>query len=446
MPATRPTDRPLAVTAAWAGVASALVASIASIAVVAVVWLPASAGSGSAGSAIRAGILTFLAGVHGGVTVDGVDTAFVPLGLTLLAAAILWRAATAVAAAAENQPARRPGELPAVLLAQAGAYGASCGLLAALSPLGTSHASVIGAVVAGFVLAAVVTGAALVRTLAGDDLREATPRWVRAAARCATGALAVYLAAGALLVAAALVLDHDRVITLSEQVGGGWSGVPVLLLGVLAAPNAAIAGAAYLSGAGFAVGTGTGVGLTGATTGLVPAFPILGALPTGDGAGLPAWLLAAVTPLAAGVVVAVLAGRADDARSRWQAAGGGVALLALAAAVLGWQGGGGIGSGKLHVVGTSPWQFGGLVALWAGVAAASLLGARALVEALRERDQPDRPTLRETIAALTSVESYDDDDADEQDHDRGPDSDIDSDAESPAAGDRDPGRRKPLAG
>ena len=60
---------------------------------------------------------------------------------------------------------------------------------------------------------------------------------------------ALYLAGGALLVAGSLVLHFHRVTEISRQVGGGLTGLPVLVIGLLCAPNAAVAGAAYADGA-----------------------------------------------------------------------------------------------------------------------------------------------------------------------------------------------------
>lgn len=395
MPSSRPADqRPLLLTAAWAGLSSALVASVTAVVTVAVLWLPAASGSGSAGSAIRAGIITFLAGVHGGVTVDGVASGFVPLGLTMLVVAFVWRASTAVAAHATNST---PRQLVQAVAAQSAAFALTCALLAAASGLGTSSASVAGAFGAGLLLTAITAGAALLRT----EFAELAPAWARAASRAAFAALAVYLAVGAVLVAGALVVHHERVAALSSEVGGGWSSVPVLVLGVLAAPNAVIAGAGYLSGAGFAVGTATTVSLTGTTSGLVPAFPILGALPDGSGSHWLGWLLAAATPLAAGAAVAAVVGRAPSWRERWTSAGVALAGVAVLGAATAWQGGGGIGSGKLRAVGTSPWQFALLTAAWVGVATALWLGVRAGVAALRrgrDDDARQQPTMVMRVA------------------------------------------------
>ncbi|MYW35462.1 DUF6350 family protein, partial [Streptomyces sp. SID2119] len=91
----------------------------------------------------------------------------------------------------------------------------------------------------------------------------------------------VLVGGGALLVAVALgrnaAAAQDSFLALS----GDWSGrLAVLLLAVSLVPNAALWGAAYGLGPGFALGTGataTPLGLTG--TPAVPHFPLLAAAP-----------------------------------------------------------------------------------------------------------------------------------------------------------------------
>ena len=303
--------RSLVASALWGGVGSALAGAVVCIAAVAVLWLPASGGSGSAGSALRAGALTFLAALHGGITVDGSPSNLVPLGMTTLVGLLAWRIGTSLADSADELGQDRPGALLGAAAVQAAAFAATCGVLAALATLGSSHVSPLAATLAGFVLFASTGGTALVRrSPVGDHWRAARPAWWPPAFRCTLAVVAVYLAAGSLLVAGSLIAHRDQVMALSAQVGGGLSGLPVLVFGLLAVPNAAVAAAGYLTGPGFAVGAGTTFSLTATAHGTVPAFPLLAALPRGDGAGVAVWILAVATPLVAGGYVAVLARRA----------------------------------------------------------------------------------------------------------------------------------------
>lgn len=427
--------RSLWLTAAGTGVGTALVASVTAVAAVAVVWLPASGGSGSATSAIRSGLLTFLAALHGGITVDGVPATFVPLGLTVLVGVFAWRAGATLAEAADDLGEQDPARLGLAAGLQAVAFAISCAVLAATATLGTSRVSLLGAGLGGLALFAIAGGIPFVRrTALADALAAAAPAWAAPTARIAAAAVAVYLAAGALLVAGALVVHHDRVIALSGEVGGGWSGVPILLLGILAAPNAVIAGAGYLSGSGFAVGSGTTIGLDSTAHGRVPAFPILGALPDGDGATLPVWLLAIGTPVLAGCVVAALARRADGGAERWRAGALGVLGAGVAGAVLAWQAGGAIGGGRLHTVGASPWQFGTALAAAVGVVAAIVHAAAAAGEMLGARADAETGPLRATLSAVKAAVTADDVD------------DRDDVGDRDASDDSDAGSGKKLAG
>ena len=98
-----------------------------------------------------------------------------------------------------------------------------------------------------------------------------------------------------------------QVSQLSRMVGGGVSGIPLLVLGVLCAPNAVIAAVSFLAGPGFAVGTGTSVTAFSASRGTLPAFPILGAVPSGQLPSVLAVVLLGATLVAAGWVTARLA-------------------------------------------------------------------------------------------------------------------------------------------
>jgi len=169
----------------------------------------------------------------------------------------------------------------------------------------------------------------------------------------------LYLAAGALLVAGSLILHAGRVMDISRQVGGGISGLPILVLGVLCAPNAAVAGSAYLLGPGFAVGASTKVGMFSTSHGLLPAFPILGGLPQGRGANELTLAFAAAVLLITGIATAIVIERAGlRGRERAAAAFGAAGGFALVMLILAWRAGGAIGRDSLSVVGASPWRVG----------------------------------------------------------------------------------------
>jgi hypothetical protein len=366
-------SRSLPRAAAWTGGIAALTGAVLGALIAVLCWLPDAGVSGHPLSAVRAGVLGFLAAQHGGLVLDNVPTTFAPLLGTFVVAALAWRAGAALDELAAQLGERRRRVLLRAGLIQAMSYAAVCLALVQLSRLGTTSVRLAPAAVAAFLLFGCVAVPVLVRP--------ALPAHVRAGLRGAGAALAVYVGAGALLVGGSLVMHASDVMRLSRQVGGGLSGLPVLVLGILCAPNAAVAGAAYLAGPGFAVGTGTTVTAFSSSHGVLPAFPMLAALPTGDGANAVVLTWMVVSLLCAGFAAARLAGHAEGARGvavAVAAAGCGMALLA-------WLGGGAIGTGALSVVGASPWLAGLSVAGEIATVGLAYLAIRWL---RRDRDTP----------------------------------------------------------
>jgi hypothetical protein len=366
--------RSLWLAAVWTGVGAAAVCATLAIVAVAVCWLPVSGASGHSRSAIHAGLLTFLAALHGGVTIDGTPAVFLPLGMMIIVGLTAWRAGSGLADAANSLDEGDPMRLWLAAAAQTASFMIACLAAVPFAALGTSDAPFVGVGLASLALFALTGGVAFVRSSAlADVVAERIPASAGPVLRAAAAGVACYLGLGALLVAGSLVVHADRVEALSHQVGGGWGSVPILLLGVLAAPNAVIAGTAYLAGPGFAVGAGGTASALGTAHGVLPAFPLLGAMPEGHGATGPVWWLIALTPLGAGFALARLAGRAESWPARLGIAAAAAGTAGAIMFVLAWQGGGGIGAGRLHTVGASPWRLGLFVAgALAGVACTTL--------------------------------------------------------------------------
>lgn len=402
--------------AAWTGIGAAVAAATLAIVAVAVVWMPASGASGHALSTVHAGLLTFLAALHGGVTVDGTAGQFLPLGMLIAVALLAWRAGTGLADAATRLGEQDPVRLSVAAAAQAASFAVACLLAVPFARLGTSSAPFVGVGVAALVVFGVAGGSGFVlASPLSDRCGALLPQFAARVARAAGAGLAVYVAFGALLVAGSLVVHHSRVEALSREVGGGWSSVPILLLGVLAAPNAVIAAISYLAGPGFALGSGTSVSAFGTAHGVLPAFPLLGAVPSGDGANPLTWVLIVAAPLLAGAAVARVAWRAGAMLPALRDAALASAAAGVAVVVLAWQGGGGIGTGRLATVGASPWQAGGAVcaellvvaSLCLGVAGAwRWMSARTAADDAGETDEPEEPILIPAVIAT-------DDDPDE---------------------------------
>jgi hypothetical protein len=392
-PASRTTaghsDGTLTLAAVWTGAAAAGAGALAGMIAVALSWLPVSGAAGNSSSVVRAGLLTFLASLHGGITVSGAPSAFLPLGLLIATGALTWRAGAALSEAATAAGEYRTRPLVRALAAQAVTFAGCCLVAALFSRLGTSSVNPVKVAVAALAVCAVPAGTAVVRsTPLRAELTSRVPLWLPGAARDAAAALAAYCAVAALLVAGSLAWHGGRVRLLFGEVGGGWGAVPVLVLDLLAAPNAVLAAVGYLSGPGFAVGAHTAVGPLSGATGPVPAFPVLGALPDGPASPV-VWALVGIAPVLAAAAVARRVRRAGRRRARLVAAARASGVLAGMTAVLAWQAGGGIGGGRLAAVGPSPWRTGLALGVEVLVATVVALGVQALAVLVHART----PTL-----------------------------------------------------
>ncbi|MFJ4472170.1 DUF6350 family protein [Streptomyces sp. NPDC089424] len=203
-----------------------------------------------------------------------------------------------------------------------------------------------------------------------------------AAARAATAGVAVLAGGGALLVAVSLVWHGPAARVAFAQLTEGWSGrFAVLLLCLALVPNAAVWGAAYALGPGFALSAGHMAGpLSAGSAPPLPQFPLLAAVPGAGALTASQWAVVAV-PAAAGVTVgwftgrsAVRAGEGAGAGpwSRGRTAGctGMAAVLCGAlSALLAVLAGGSLGVGALSRFGPVWWQVGLAALVWVTVVA-----------------------------------------------------------------------------
>ncbi|WP_435224979.1 cell division protein PerM [Streptomyces sp. Tue6028] len=213
------------------------------------------------------------------------------------------------------------------------------------------------------------------RLLGGED------RFLGGALRAAGAGTALLVGGGALLVAVSLVwhggVARDSFLQLTDV----WSGrLAVLLLCLALVPNAAVWGAAYGLGPGVVLGTGhvagpLSVAAAGprASTDLLPAFPLLAAVPGEKG---PFGWATGMLPVAAGATLAwfVVAaavpqdGAAQEAWSRKRTAGAALLAAGLCGSAFGLLAalaGGPLGVAALTDFGPVWWQVGPAAALWA---------------------------------------------------------------------------------
>ncbi|MET7357425.1 DUF6350 family protein [Streptomyces sp. NPDC005562] len=221
----------------------------------------------------------------------------------------------------------------------------------------------------------------------------------------AAGAMAL-VGGGALLVAVSLILHVGPLQSSFTQITDVWSGrLAVLMLALALVPNAAVWGASYGLGPGFALGTGAVVDpLAAGTVPSLPPFPLLAALPSPGEATPLNWVTLAV-PVGAGLAVACCTARAaapalgerGGAWSRGRTAAG----AAMAAVVCGVMtaglaalAGGPMGVAVLSEFGPVWWLTGAAALAWTTVIG---VPAALLLRAWRLRVPPDRqrwPRLR----------------------------------------------------
>ncbi|MFD7862663.1 DUF6350 family protein [Streptomyces sp. NPDC059783] len=202
-------------------------------------------------------------------------------------------------------------------------------------------------------------------------------RRARAAGRAAAAGTAVLVGGGALVVAVSLVRHVAPVEESFLGLSDDWAGrFAVLLLALSLVPNAAVWGAAYGLGPGFALGTGstvTPLAFTGTPS--LPDFPLLAALPA-PGPGTPGNWAAAGVPLAAALTVAWFTvrraapahGAREEAWGPWDtalAAALGAVGCAVGAALLAAAAGGPLGVRRLAVFGPVWWLTGAAALAWA---------------------------------------------------------------------------------
>ncbi|MES9504787.1 DUF6350 family protein [Streptomyces sp. NPDC000609] len=398
--------------------------------VVLALWISAPASDSSPGGALHAAAGLWLL-AHGAEltrahTLSGVPApvGIVPLLLAVVPVWLVHRAARDVLVPDEGRPA--PSARGAfgmvvggyLLVGAAAAYYVRGGSLSVQLP-SLLFPSVV--VVAGAAAAGVWTASgrpigpppswapvSLHEALARSRFRERAGTVWRAAA----AGVAVLLGGGALLVAVALVWHAHPAQRSFVQLSGDWSGrVAVLLLALVLVPNAAVWGAAYGLGPGFALGTASTVTpLAFSGRPAMPGFPLLAALPA-EGPGTVLNWSAGAVPVAAGVTVAWFTVRRaappDAARGDAWGPWGTALVAALAAvgcgagtAVLAAAAGGPLGTRALAEFGPVWWLTGAAALVWTalvGVPGALLLRAWRLRR--RDRDGEGRPAGAEEEAA-----------------------------------------------
>jgi hypothetical protein len=350
----QPEGRPLTVSAAIAALAAAATTLVTCMAVAVIGWFLADAGAhGQTTDALRVGADAWLVGNGSGLSVRGVPLGIVPLTLTALIVACVYRYGRWTASTSQPVDDDRTLGLAATIFT--GVYV----VIAVVTCV------IVGQEDSGPGLGRAILGSLLVAGIAGTlgmaagtgrlaIAVERVPGWVRSVAYGALASFLLLIVASAVLVAVMVMLGLNQASSMMSGLHLEPGDYVMYTLATIAvAPNAVLLGGAYLLGPGFAVGTGTVVSPSVVSLGPMPAFPLLAGLP--EAGPTPEWAAAFMAvPVLVAMAGAVLAQRAyrvpayDSAALRGFGCGFGAALLSTAAIALA---GGPMGTGRMADIG-----------------------------------------------------------------------------------------------
>jgi len=364
---------------------------------------------------------------HGGGTVlstgviDGVLT-LTPLGLTLvfvaLCAAGMLRTGRRLQLVGDTGGLRPRGlrDAGAALGAAVVVYAGGLGVLAELGRGQLMDPVATSAVVSGALVAVLggLSGLALsIRREERDGvpavrILDLFPRPWDAVARSAAIALLGLAALGMLALMTMVVLRFGNIASLFTQLEAGlWGGLVLTLLQLAMLPLLALWALTVLLGGSVTLGTGTGLDLGGFDTGVMPLFPLLGALPD-PGAAPPALRALMVLPaaiVALGAVQLVRDLEGEELRDRITAYVAYPVVVMLGVVLLAGLSTGSIGQGRLVHLGPQVQDL--LLPLLIVVVASTGLVLGVLATGLVELVQDGTARLRERIEAAEAKEGAD---------------------------------------
>ena len=212
------------------------------------------------------------------------------------------------------------------------------------------------------------------------------------ALRAGTGVVIIMIAVSAVFIAIMMAVNWIQVIRLYEGLQVSFLGGVMITAGQLAIlPNLVVFGASWFTGVGFQIGTGSLISPVATVVGPLPALPITSALPIGE---LSYGMVALLVPLVGAFVATIMIRRhADEIRFEFATAWSAAITLGLSIAIvasvefglLALLASGGVGPGRLQVIGVNPILVAGVLFIEVAVVAilAAFFSARP--------DAPDHP-------------------------------------------------------
>jgi len=361
--------RPLGILGVLAGVVAAAGTLVLCLAGGVVGWFLTDAGAhGAPRDGLRVGALGWMMAHGSGVRVGGTQVTAMPLGLTLVAALVIWhvglRLGDSVSGHGPDSDAIADGVrdwtvASATALFTAG-YLAIALVTHHLASTPATAPSLVRLLLWTVPLCGLVGGTAVaIGSGRAAIWTSFLPLSLRAAAAAAWRTVVWFLCLSTIAFVVALLFHWDDAANVMSQLHTS-PGAAVLLVGLsaLLLPNASLFTGSYLLGPGFAVGAHTLVSPTAVVLGPIPLFPLLAALPgTGPTPGWTVALLALPPLLAAAAVHRTLirypTTRWDDAALRGVGAG---FACAVAFALLAALSRGAVGPGRMAVVGPFAFQ------------------------------------------------------------------------------------------
>lgn len=340
--------RPLAglVAGLWAALMSWLVFA----GVVLVGWVFAPLGSGGFADVMRASGGIWIIADGGVLHWQGATLSLTPLLATLVILLFQRRAGTWLVAAVDIfEPRAALVPLGYAVLASASAHALAVASVMNATLVVPLWRSMLG----GAVVGALGFAWGISRAI-GVGVPTALALTVRVMRRFVIG-----MTAAAVLTVLLLAVLHRGTFAdvLGAVAGDGISTVQVLLLCAAYVPTTIGWAAAVLLGPGFSLGAGTVVSVTGVHLGALPPVPLLALVPDSLPASVAVLLLVPA-------LIAVWATRGALVAPAWKSVVAGVGAGALVGALVGLTVAGGMGPGRLTMVGAIWWQLAGACAGW----------------------------------------------------------------------------------
>ncbi len=373
------------VAAAWAAVCGLVGIGL----IVLLAWATSGRVEDGVGVPLQAAGVMWLVAHHAGVTTATASVTLLPLALlaipfTLLHIAGRWAARITSASAV--------GDVAIIVVAGAAAYAVIAFGVASLAAISGATVSGLPALAGGLALGA---SGLLSGTLRESGLAQRFRAWLPENAResilVSFAAGATLLACAALVAALSLLLNWSTVVSMGQAMApGAWEAFSLLVFTLAYLPNLLIWVLAYVAGPGIVVGASASVSAFTVNGTMLPAFPVLGALPSDAPALAPLLLL---LPVVAGVVSSIVLRRrrpdnepvtlADELLTL----AAGALMVGAAVAALAALSGGSLGSDRLAIIGPSPVPT-GLAVTALVMAGATLWSAiRFLLAAMPLRDE-----------------------------------------------------------